>query len=103
MADLVNEYEEQLKKMSKQEKDLFIARLLKQKEQSKKRAKDVAAEKRAAGFRTLSVEVSKEQMEEFKDLLLLTKLDRAELLAEMMKSYRTRLTSEKDILVMVGK
>jgi hypothetical protein len=96
MHQLLNQYEDQIKKMSKDQKDQLIVKLLEQKTKMRTRAKESAVQKRTAGIKILSIEIHENYINEFRDLQNKTHMNKTDLLIDMINCYKSKLNSESD-------
>jgi hypothetical protein len=94
MKELLTQYEEQLKKLSKEDKELLIAQLLHQKKQSREKSREIAAKKRAKGIKPIAIELPADQLKKFKSLVEQTGMTKTELLIEMMKWYEMKINNK---------
>jgi hypothetical protein len=95
MKELLEEFSEQLKKMPKEEKDLQLAKLLKQKEKARIKSKEVAKVKKASGIKQLSIDVSEQDLNKFKELMQKVRYNKTELLQKMMQIYERSLQNQQ--------
>jgi|ERR1044071_3738974 hypothetical protein len=91
MREVLTQFEDQLKRMSKDEKDLMLAKVLQQKKQVAEKAKEMVAKKRQAGIKPLVIELHADQVKKFKALLEQTELKKTDLFIEMMNWYEAKL------------
>lgn len=95
MTEQLKKYDDQIKKMSKEEKDLYIAKLLEQKEKAKEKAKEVANAKKEAGIKQLSIDLKESDINRFKILLQNTRANKTELFIKMLNIYERSLQQQQ--------
>lgn len=95
MSELLNKYSEDLKKISKDEKDLYTAQMLELRNKAKERSRIAAKAKREANIKQLAVDLPVEDIEKFKQLLRRAKLNKTELFQKMLQMYERTLNSQQ--------
>jgi hypothetical protein len=95
MSELLNKYSEDLKKISKEDKDLYTVKMLEQQNKARERSRNAAKAKREANIKQLAVDLSEQDLNKFKELMQKTKQNKTELLQKMMQIYERTLNTQQ--------
>ena len=82
-----NQYNQQIKNMSKADKDKYVEKLLKQQEKAREKSATLAANKKASGIKPLTIDLPEIEIIKFKELLNITHSNKTTLFIKMLNSY----------------
>lgn len=88
METVLQDYGRAAASMSEEQKAALIAKVLKQKEAARKRAKDQNEAKKKAGIKTITIEVPGKYVKVFNNLVTGAKKSRTEFFIEMLESCK---------------
>ena len=95
MSDLLNKYSEDLKKISKDEKDLYTVQMLELRNKARERSRIAAKAKRESGVKQLTIDLSEAELNKFKELMQRARYNKTELLQKMMQIYERSLQQQQ--------
>ena len=95
MTEELNKFDEILKKIPKEERDIKLLKVLKQEEKARERSRNAAKTKREAGIKQLTIDLSEADLNKFKELMQRVRYNKTELLQKMMQIYERSLQNQQ--------
>lgn len=90
-------YNEQIKKMSKADKDKYVEKLLKQQEKAREKSAVLAAAKKASGIKPFTIDLPEAEINKFKELLKSTHSNKTSLFMKMLNYYYKMVQNQNSI------